>query len=140
MISSSQNLSVTMMFTIPKFLVVVLTVFSQLLKTANAAGPWPQSPNQVYYGGGDGNSVFFKACMIWAGSDAVNDAVKQTGCTYYKEGFFISSSDKWGCCNLADCKTACAETPPYFGWMEKSLSIDRTDRNISAPQCCCEVA
>ena len=103
MISSSQNLSVTMMFTIPKFLVVVLTVFSQLLKTANAAGPWPQSPNQVYYGGGDGNSVFFQACMVWAGSNSD----KQTGCTIYKEGHFYDSSKKWGCCNLADCNEAC---------------------------------
>ena len=90
------------MFTIPKFLVVVLTVFSQLLKTANAAGPWPQSP-PVYYGGGDGNSVFFQACMEWAGTDTS----KQTGCTIYKEGFFYSSSQKWGCCNLADCNSAC---------------------------------
>ena len=91
------------MFTIPKFLVVVLTVFSQLLKTANAAGPWPQSPNQVYYGGGDGNSVFFQACMEWAGTDTF----KQTGCTYYKEGYFYDSYNKRGCCNLADCNEAC---------------------------------
>ena len=102
MISSSQNLSVTMMFTIPKLLVVVLTVFSQLLKTANAAGPWPQSP-PVYYGGGDGNSVFFQACMVWAGGTSY----KETGCTIYKEGFFWNSDNKWGCCNLADCNTAC---------------------------------
>ena len=103
MISSSQNLSVTMMFTIPKFLVVVLTVFSQLLKTANAAGPWPQSPHQVYYGGGDGNSVFFQACMVWAGSSSD----KQNGCTLYNEGFFYNSDFKYECCNLADCNTAC---------------------------------
>ena len=91
------------MFTIPKLLVVVLTVFSQLLKTANAAGPWPQSPNQVYYGGGDGNSVFFQACMIWAGGNGY----KNTGCTNYKEGFFKEGFGTWGCCNLADCSTAC---------------------------------
>ena len=91
------------MFTIPKFLVVVLTVFSQLLKTANAAGPWPQSPNQVYYGGGDGNSVFFQACMIWAGSDGDN----QAGCTYYKEGLYYTSSKKYECCNVGKCNSAC---------------------------------
>ena len=90
------------MFTIPKFLVVVLTVFSQLLKTVNAAGPWPQSPNQTYYGGGDGNSVFFQACMVWA-----LNPIHKTGCTFYKEGFFYSSSYKKECCNLADCNDAC---------------------------------
>ena len=55
------------------------------------------------HGGGDGNSVFFQACMEWAGTDTP----KQTGCTIYKEGFFYSSMFKWGCCNLADCNDAC---------------------------------
>ena len=91
------------MFTIPKFLVVVLTVFSQLLKTANAGGPWPQSPNQVYYGGGDGNGVFFQACMVWAGGDSY----KQTSCTVYKEGFYRSEETMFECCDLADCNSAC---------------------------------
>ena len=114
-------------FLMKKFLVVMFC--SLLFRTVNAGGPYascptsvlivplgynfastpvetcpyPQFPNQTYYGEGDGNSVFFQACMVWAGSNSD----KQTGCTIYKEGHFYDSSKKWGCCNLADCNEAC---------------------------------
>ena len=71
--------------------------------------PYPQFPNQTYYGGGDGNGVFFQACMTWAGSfsDTRAATAKKTGCTFYKEGLYKSSSYKRGCCNLANCSAAC---------------------------------
>ena len=74
--------------------------------------PYPQFPIQTYYGEGDGNGVFFQACMAWAGSfGSANDGnevkAKKTGCTFYKEGFYKKASEKWECCNLADCNSAC---------------------------------
>ena len=122
-------------FSMKKILVVMFC--SLLFKTVNAGGPYtscptsviddgydfsatpvetcpyPQFPNQTYYGGGDGNGVFFQACMAWAGSFSnTYGQAKKTGCTFYKEGFFYGSSytissNKWGCCNLADCNSAC---------------------------------
>ena len=94
-------------FSMMNFLVVMFC--SLLFKAVNAGGPyadpcpynpvsypatpaetcpWPPSPNQTDYGEGDGNGVFFQACMVWAGSEVS----KQTGCTIYKEGFEYRSS------------------------------------------------
>ena len=77
--------------------------------TPVATCPYPQFPNQTYYGEGDGNGVFFQACMAWAGSfsNTYDVTSKKTGCTFYKEGLFYSSTHKYECCNLADCNSAC---------------------------------
>ena len=73
--------------------------------------PYPQFPTPTYYGEGDGNGVFFQACMTWAGSSSGSStnhvSYKKTGCTFYKEGLYKSSSSTYECCNLADCNAAC---------------------------------
>ena len=79
--------------------------------TTDKTCPYPQFPTPTYYGGGDGNSVFFQACMVWAGSFGNTNEVKskKTGCTFYKEGVFYLplALRKYECCNLADCNSAC---------------------------------
>ena len=125
MIPTSQHLYLFTMtfFLMKKFLVVMFC--SLLFKTVVASCsnldsygydfsvtpvatcPNPQFPTPTYYG------VFFQACMTWAGSfidtpGGTNEVKsKKTGCTFYKEGFFYSSSYKQECCNLADCNAAC---------------------------------
>ena len=83
----------------------VTTVGNSTVETC----PWPQFPNQTYYGGGDENGEFFHACMVWAGSFSNTDEVKtkKTGCTFYKEGLYNGPSQQYECCKLADCNSAC---------------------------------
>ena len=139
-------------FSMKKILVVMFC--SLLFKTVNAGGPYtscptsvlgtagydfsgttvetcpyPQFPNQTYYGGGDGNGVFFQACMAWADSSpslANGVKVKKTGCTIYKEGLYYSSSSKYECCNLADCNLACVRhiDDVIVMWCERYRAIE----------------